>query len=88
MNAEEVAAACRAELSGLGSQLSQTHEAESMWEGRAQGLQQQLDQARLEVQHLQHSCSDVTAALAARDNNIRCSHCHVSCMQPMSQLRP
>ena len=71
MNAEEVAAACRAELVSLSSELAQMREAESMWEGRAQGHQQQLDQAMLENQHLQHDCCNAIADVTAKDDCIR-----------------
>ncbi|KAL0055118.1 hypothetical protein WJX82_007299 [Trebouxia sp. C0006] len=71
INADKVVSACRAELLQLSSSLASQHEQASMWEGRAQGLQQQLDQARLDQQLLQQDHSQVVNESAGKEERLR-----------------
>ena len=70
--AGEAAAAWRAEQ----QQLTRSHAAASeeiaMWQGRAQGLQQQLDQAAIDAQQRHDAYAAVSAAAAAKEASIRC----------------
>ncbi|DBA69505.1 TPA: hypothetical protein ACH3X2_012780 [Trebouxia sp. C0005] len=70
-NADKVVSACRAELLQLSSSLASEHEQASMWEGRAQGLQQQLDQARLDQQLLQQDHSHVVNESSGKEEQLR-----------------
>ena len=70
-NADKVVSACRAELLQLSSSLASEHEQASMWEGRAQGLQQQLHQARLDQQLLQQDHSQVVNESSGKEEQLR-----------------
>ena len=71
IDANKVVSVCRAELLQLSSSLASEHEQASMWEGRAQGLQQQLDQARLDQQLLQQDHSRVVNESSAKEEQFR-----------------
>lgn len=43
-----------------------------MWQGRAQGLQQQLDQAMQDKEHLQQDVAAAQAAVSNQQQSIRC----------------
>ena len=70
--AEAIAAACHRELSQVSSNLAAQLEAESMWQGRAQGLQQQLDQAMQDKQKLQQDMAAAQAAVSDQQQSIGC----------------
>ena len=70
-DANKVVSVCRAELLQLSSSLASEHEQASMWEGRAQGLQQQLDQARLDQQLLQQDHSQVVNESSGKEEQFR-----------------
>ncbi|DBA88771.1 TPA: hypothetical protein ACH3X1_004188 [Trebouxia sp. C0004] len=70
-NADKVVSACRAELLQLSSSLASEREQASMWEGRAHGLQQQLDQARLDQQLLQQDHSQVVTESSGKGEQLR-----------------
>lgn len=72
--AEAIAAACQRELTQVSSSLASQLEAESMWQGRAQGLQQQLDQAVQDKLHLQHDMATVEAVAGDRQHRVRYSY--------------
>lgn len=55
----------------MSSSLASQLEAESMWQGRAQGLQQQLDQAVQEKQQLQLSMGAAQAAVSEKQQSVR-----------------
>ena len=70
--ANEAAAAGRA----VQQQLSRSHaaalEEAAMWQGRAQGLQQQLDQAALDAQQQSDAYCALSASRVANEASIRC----------------
>ena len=70
--AEAIAAACQRELTQVSSTLASQLEAESMWQGRAQGLQQQLDQAMQDKQQLQQNIATLETAVGDRWDSVRC----------------
>lgn len=71
--AEAIAAACQRELSQVSSNLTSQLEAESMWQGRAQGLQWQLDQAMQEQLQLQQGMARREAVVGEGQHTIRCT---------------
>lgn len=71
--AEAIAAACQRELTQVSSSLAAQLEAESMWQGRAQGLQQQLDQAMQGQQQLQQGLAAAEASVSDHQHSSRCA---------------
>lgn len=72
-SAEQIAAACQKEVSRLSTSLAAQHEAECMWQGRAEGVQQQLDQAMCYQQQLQQTLTTATSNVTVKEGNIRCT---------------
>ena len=71
--AETITAGCQRELAQVSSSLAAQLEAEAMWQGRAQGLQQQLDQAMQGQQQLQQGMAAAEASLSDHQHTSRCA---------------
>ena len=71
--AEAIAAGCQRELTQVSSSLAAQLEAEAMWQGRAEGLQQQLDQAMQEQQQLQQGMAAAEASFSDYQYSSRCA---------------